>query len=113
MVLCHSHLDFKNGFIIPPTEDYKDTEGYKEAPYEVSRSQYVFSVPPMSKRGIFTKPYTGFGRGGQAHTPYVVDVSKFDSNIMNYYTSHYNRYQLKSHNVPQLMDDELKSDKLP
>jgi hypothetical protein len=63
MVLCHSHLDFKNGLIIKPGSDSED--------YRVSRSQYAFSVPPHGKRGVFAKPYTGFGRGGQAHTPYV------------------------------------------
>lgn len=105
MVLCHSHLDFKNGLIIPPGSD---AEGYR-----VSRSQYAFSVPPQTKRGVFAKPYTGFGRGGQAHTPYVVDVSKYDSNILNYYESHYNRYQLKSHNVVPLEEEAEDDSKLP
>ena len=86
MVLCHSHLDFKNGFIFKPADDTK-FESYK-----VSRSQYAFSVRPNEKIGVFAKPYTGFSRGGQAHTPYVVDQSQFDKDVMSYYMSHYNRY---------------------
>lgn len=73
MVLCHSHLDFKNGLIIRPSED---ADGYV-----VSRSQYAFSVPPHAKRGVFAKPYAGFGRGGQAHTPAVVACSKYEENM--------------------------------
>ena len=97
MILCHSHLGFKNGLII------HNPNGTENDPYyKIGRSQYAISVQPNTKLGVFTKPFSGFGRVGQAHTPYVVDVSKYDSNIFNYYTSHYNRYQLKTHNVPQL-----------
>ena len=86
MVLCHTHLDFKNGFIITPfTSSNFDS-------YSVSRSQYAFAVPPNTKRGVFTKPYSGFSRGGQAHTPSVVEAAQFDADITTYYTTHYDRY---------------------
>lgn len=62
--MSHTHLDFKNGLIIK-TDNQDD--------YIVSRSQYVLSVPPGGHRGVYTKPYTGFMRGGQANTPKLVE----------------------------------------
>ena len=54
--MSHSNLDFKNGLIIKPTRVDED--------YIVSRSQFVMKVEPNEFRGVYTKPYTGFQRGG-------------------------------------------------
>lgn len=59
-IMSHSNLDFTNGMIIQPTKLTED--------YVVSRSQYCFRVEPGEFRGVYTKPYTGFQRGGQANT---------------------------------------------
>ena len=64
-VMSHSHLDYKNGIIISPKQANDDMI--------VSRSQYVFKVEPGFFRGIYSKPYTGYQRGGQANTPKLVD----------------------------------------
>lgn len=75
-IMSHTHLDFKNGLLIK-TDNQED--------YIVSRSQYVFSVPPGGHRGVYTKPYTGFMRGGQANTPKLVESTQYDQNVLNYY----------------------------
>jgi len=64
-IMSHSHLDYKNGVIIAPKMQNEEMM--------VSRSQYCFKVEPGSFRGVYSKPYTGYQRGGQANTPKLVD----------------------------------------
>jgi hypothetical protein len=78
----------------------------------VSRSQYVFRVEPGFFRGIYSKPYTGYQRGGQANTPKLVDMAAAD-NIMAYYQQHFDRYNLISYNVPNITEDVLIDHKMP
>lgn len=105
-VMAHSHLDFKNGLIIKPSPTSSNVR--------VSRSQYVVVTGPGETRGVFAKPYTGFGRGGQAHTPSLRDASEFDENmIAAAYQEHYQRYNLQSYNVPTLDEDAADDEKLP
>jgi len=103
-IMSHTHLDFKNGLMIK-TDNQED--------YIVSRSQYVFSVPPGGHRGVYTKPYTGFMRGGQANTPKLVESTQYDQNVLNYYQSHYDRYNLASYNIPLIEEDGDDDNKLP
>lgn len=55
-IMSHSHLDYKNGVIISPKIQSEEMI--------VSRSQYCFKVEPESFRGVYSKPYTGYQRGG-------------------------------------------------
>lgn len=75
-IMSHSHLDYKNGVIISPKMQVDDMI--------VSRSQYVFKVEPGSFKGVYSKPYTGYQRGGQANTPKLVEMSNADQ-LMVYY----------------------------
>jgi len=78
----------------------------------VSRSQYVFKVEPGFFRGIYSKPYTGYQRGGQANTPKLVDINQMDQ-LMSYYQQHYERYNLANYNVPSITEDILNDKKMP
>jgi hypothetical protein len=78
----------------------------------VSRSQYVFKVEPGFFRGIYSKPYTGYQRGGQANTPKLVDINTLDQ-LMAYYQQHYDRYNLVSYNIPLINDDIPNDHKMP
>jgi len=75
-MMSHSHLDYKNGVIISPKMQVDDMI--------VSRSQYVFKVEPGSFKGVYSKPYTGYQRGGQANTPKLVELNQIDQ-LMSYY----------------------------
>ena len=103
-VISHTHLDYKNGIIIAPKAQTEDML--------VSRSQYVFRVEPGFFRGTYSKPYTGYQRGGQANTPKLVEMSSVD-NILSYYQQHYDRYNLISYNVPNITEDVLNDHKMP
>ena len=59
-VMSHTNLDLANGLLIKPTKIMED--------YIVSRSQFCFCIEPGEFRGVYTKPYAGFKRGGQANT---------------------------------------------
>lgn len=102
--MSHSHLDYKNGVIISPKMQVDDMI--------VSRSQYVFKVEPGSFKGVYSKPYTGYQRGGQANTPKLVDLNNQDQ-IMSYYQQHYDRYNLVNYNVPLITEDILVDHKMP
>lgn len=79
----------------------------------MSRSQYCFKVEPGEFRGVYTKPYTGFGRGGQAGTQMMVDLDDVEENIETYFEQHHQRYNLESYNVPHINDDPIDESKLP
>lgn len=74
--MSHTHLDYKNGIIVAPRGQNDDML--------VSRSQYTFKVEPGFFRGIYSKPYTGYQRGGQANTPKLVDANNVDQ-LLAYY----------------------------
>lgn len=103
-IMSHSHLDYKNGVIISPKMQSDDMI--------VSRSQYCFKVEPGSFRGVYSKPYTGYQRGGQANTPKLVDMNTADQ-LMAYYQQHYDRYNLINYNVPLITEDILVDHKMP
>lgn len=103
-VASHSNLDFKNGLIILPTRIEDD--------YVVSRSQYAIKVGAGDFRGVYTKPYTGFQRGGQATTQKLVDPDDEDD-VYLYYEEHHKRYQLSQYNVPNLNDDVPDPNRMP
>ena len=103
-IMSHSHLDYKNGVIISPRTQQDDLL--------VSRSQYVVKVEPGSFKGIYSKPYTGYQRGGQANTPKLVDLQSVEP-LMSYYKQHYDRYNLANFNVPLITEDILVDHKMP
>jgi hypothetical protein len=76
-VLSHSNLDFENGLILQPK---KDTEELV-----VSRSQYCIYVMPGEFRGIYTKPYPKFKRGGQANTQKLIDGDDAEEDLLQHY----------------------------
>ena len=104
-IVSHTNLDFKNGLIIQPTKILED--------YIVSRSQYVACIEPDEFRGIYTKPYTGFQRGGQATTQHMINENEVNNVIESYYDEHYNRYNLEAHLTPHIENDPLMDSKLP
>ena len=79
----------------------------------VSRSQYCFKVEPGYFRGVYSKPYTGYQRGGQANTPKLVDRNNYTNNLYEYYQAHYDRYNLATYNVKHLNEDQLDPNKMP
>lgn len=79
----------------------------------VSRSQYSFYVLPGEFRGVYTKPYTKFKRGGQASTQKMIDVDELNENVLAYHEQHHQRYQLEKYSVPLIPDDLDDDSKLP
>lgn len=69
-------------------------------------------MEPGFFRGVYSKPYTGYQRGGQANTPKLVDINNLD-NLMAYYQQHYDRYNLASYNVKNITVDGEDSSKMP
>lgn len=80
-IMSHTNLDFKNGLMIKPCQLQDD--------YRVSRSQYSFMVKPGEYRGVYTKPYTGYSRGGQANTQKLVDADSVEEVVIPYFEEHH------------------------
>ena len=105
-VMSHSNLDFENGLIIPPKEEDDDE-------MVVSRSQYCVYVMPGEFRGVYTKPYPKFKRGGQASTQKLIEVEDAEDKILQHYDAHHQRYQLAKYEVPHITEDLYDENKMP
>jgi hypothetical protein len=62
-------------------------------------------VEPGTANGIYTKPYTGFQRGGQANTPKMFHVQDRIDKLIIHFKLHYERFNLSNYNVPYINDD--------
>jgi len=105
LVMSHSNLDFQNGYIIKPKEPNEE--------FMVSRCQYCFYVMPGEFRGVYTKPYVKFKRGGQAGTQKLIPVDQLDENLVQYFEQHHQRYQLEKYNIPLITEDLVDDNLLP